>query len=346
VHSARGNWATNVSNSPLLERRNLLHLGAAGLIPQMLEEQGIDADVALGRVGINRQQLADPELVVPLAWLGRVFASAVAATAQPEFGLLVGLRAGSQLIGGWQDEAPNDSLVSAALMRIISRPARFPNSLLTLSMFGNTCTIGCANLRSNLVGRGQLLDCAMGFAAGALRVLCGPGWHPLRFRFVHHPPDPLRHTALLQAPIIFDSDVTAMEFESTWLDRNDADQGAISGKISGQQLHRDIVGEVQAILASGNPIDVPLAPVVASKLGLKPRTLHRLLGKQGTSLTRLLGAERYDRAQRMLRDSAAPILSIAWSLGYADASAFSRAFRRWSGMTPNEWRKSIESESQ
>ncbi|MEA3175147.1 MAG: hypothetical protein QOF42_2558, partial [Gammaproteobacteria bacterium] len=75
-------------------------------------------------------------------------------------------------------------------------------------------------------------------------------------------------------------------------------------------------------------------------------TLHRLLGKQGTSLTRLLEAKRYDRAKQMLRDPAVSILSIAWALGYADASAFSRAFRRWSGMTPDEWRKSIDRLSQ
>jgi AraC-like DNA-binding protein len=326
-----------------VERHNLLHLGAARLIPEMLEEQGIDAEVAIGRARINRQRLADPELVVPLAWLGRVFASAVAATAQSEFGLLVGLRAGSQLIGVGQSQTPNDSPASVALLRIISRPTSFPNSLLTLSMSGNTSTIGCAHLHSKLAGRGQLLDCAMGFAAGALRVLCGPGWRPLGFRFAHHPPDPLRHMALLQAPIIFDSDVTAVEFESAWLDRNDADQGAIFGKNFGRQVHRDLVGEVQVILASENPIGVPSAPAVASKLGLKPRTLHRLLVKQGTSFTRLLEAKRYDRAKQLLRDPVAPILSIAWSLGYADASAFSRAFRRWSGMTPNEWRKSTES---
>jgi AraC-like DNA-binding protein len=335
-----------VSKHTSLERHNLLHLGAARLIPEMLEEQGIDTEVAFGRARINRLQLADPEFVVPLAWLGRVFASAVAATAQSEFGLLVGLRAGSQLIGGGQGQTPNDSPASVALLRIISRPTSFPNSLLTLSISGNTSTIGCAHLHSELTGRGQLLDCAMGFAAGALRVLCGPRWRPLGFRFVHHPSDPLRHTALLQAPIICDSEVTAMEFESTWLGRNDVDQGTISGKIFRRQLHRDLVGEVQVILAAGNPIGVPSAPTVASKLGLKPRTLHRLLAKQGTSFIRLLEAKRYDRAQQLLRDPAAPIQSIAWSLGYADASAFSRAFRRWSGITPNEWRKSTESISQ
>jgi AraC-like DNA-binding protein len=41
----------------------------------------------------------------------------------------------------------------------------------------------------------------------------------------------------------------------------------------------------------------------------------------------------------LLRASTLPVNSIAWSLGYADASAFSRAFRRWSGMTPREWRE-------
>jgi AraC-like DNA-binding protein len=93
-------------------------------------------------------------------------------------------------------------------------------------------------------------------------------------------------------------------------------------------------------------IGIPSAPAVASKLGLKPRTLHRLLGEQGTSFTHLLEHNRYDSARRLLRDSPSPILSIAQSLGYADASAFSRAFRRWSGMTPNEWRKTTESISQ
>jgi AraC-like DNA-binding protein len=347
VHWARGNWATNVSNRPLVERRNLLHIGAAGLVPEMLQEQGIDTEVGFGRAGISRQRLADPELVVPLAWLARVFASAVAATAQSEFALLVGLRAGSRFIGDEQGQTPNQPPASVALMRIISQPTSFPNSLLSLSMSGNTCTIECAQLHSKLTGRDQLVDCAMGFATGALRVLCGPRWRPLGFRFAHHPPDPPRHTALLQAPITFNSDVTAMEFESSWLDRNDVNPpGNISRHIHQRQTHRDLVGEVQAILASRNAIGIPSAPAVASKLGLKPRTLHRLLGKQGTSFTRLVEDKRYDSAQQLLRESAAPIRSIAWSLGYVDASAFSRAFRRWSGRTPNEWRKATEPISQ
>jgi AraC-like DNA-binding protein len=77
---------------------------------------------------------------------------------------------------------------------------------------------------------------------------------------------------------------------------------------------------------------------------LQSRTLNRLLRKSGTNFNRLREAALYETAQRMLGDATASVLSIAWSLGYADASAFSRAFRRWSGMTPTEWRQTSNTE--
>jgi AraC-like DNA-binding protein len=332
-----------VSHRPL-EGRNLLRLGAAGLIPEMLEERGVRADPAFGRTEIQRQRFADPERVVPLGWLARMFKSAAAATAQTEFGLMVGLRAGSRIVGQNRERTPDDARVGAVLMRVISRPASFPNSFLAMSVSGNKCTIECAGLPSNLVACDQLADCAMGFAAGVLRVLCGPRWRASGFRFAHRqPPDPLRHTALLQAPLSFDADVTALEFERAWLDRAAAtSHGNLAGDHHERRPSRDLAGQIRAVLASWKAVERPSAPAVASELGLKPRTLNRLLSKEGTSFIRLLKDARYETAQQLLRDPAAPILSVAWSLGYADASAFSRAFRRWSGMTPTQWRQAAE----
>jgi AraC-like DNA-binding protein len=301
--------------------------------------------VAFSRTGFNQRSLAQPAPIVPITWLGRVFKSAAAATAQPEFGLLVGLRAGSQLADWGQGPAPSDTHVSAALMRIISRPAIFPNAFLSLSVSGNACTIGCVALPRNVTARDQLTDCAMGFAAGALRILCGPRWRARHFRFAHGPPvDPSRYAALLQAPISFDANATVMEFESAWLDRDHTSpEGQAPVNVYRRGLHRDLVGEVREVLASWNAVDEPSASAVASALGLQPRTLNRLLGKTGTRFNRLLEDARYDTAQRLLRDPAASVVSIAWSLGYADASAFSRAFHRWSGMTPTAWRQTAES---
>jgi AraC-like DNA-binding protein len=344
MHGGRWNRAINMSHHSPPVRRTLLRLGAAALIPDILEEQRISADALFGRAEINRRSLGEPEPVVPLAWLGRVFESAVAASAQAEFGLLVGLRAGSRFLDLGQDPTPSDTQVSAALMRVISQPASFPNAFLTLSISGDTCIIGCIELPRNVIARDQLTDCAMGFAAGALRVLCGPSWRARNFQFAHKaPPDPSRHIALLQASVSFDANVTAMEFGSAWLERDHAYARRHDyDYVHEQRPHQDLIGEIRAVLASWNGVDRPSATAVASLLGLQPRTLNRLLGKTGTSLKRILEEVRYETAQRMLRDSAAPIVSIAWSLGYEDASVFSRAFRRWSGMTPSEWRKAAD----
>ena len=197
VHRVRGNRATNVSHHPRLVSPYLLRLGAAAFIPEILEEQGISMDAALRRAGFSRRSLAEPEHVVPLTRLGQVFKSGAAATAQTEFGLLVGLRAGSRLTDWGQGPTPGGTHVSAALMRLISRPAIFPNALITLSVSGNTCTLGCVAPPRNVIARDQLTDCTLGFAVGALRVLCGPRWRAWCFRFAHGPPpDPSRHAAL------------------------------------------------------------------------------------------------------------------------------------------------------
>ncbi len=243
------NRANKVSNRPL-ESRNLLRLGAAGLIPRMLQERGIRADAAFGRTENQRQWFADPERVVPLALLGLVFESVVAATALTEFGLMVGLRAGSQVLG--RNGTPEDAEPGAALMRIISRGASFPNSLLSVSISGEKCTIECVNLPGSLVARDQLADCAVGFAAGVLRVLCGRQWRPAVFRFAHRqPPDPLRYTALLQAPVLFEAGISALEFESAWLGRDDAiSPRPPDGDHHERHRRRDLVGQINAILAA------------------------------------------------------------------------------------------------
>jgi AraC-like DNA-binding protein len=68
------------------------------------------------------------------------------------------------------------------------------------------------------------------------------------------------------------------------------------------------------------------------------RTLNRRLNAFGTSFQALVDAGRFEIARQMLADSAMEVTQIAASLDYADASAFTRAFRRWSGTTPAVWR--------
>jgi AraC-like DNA-binding protein len=68
------------------------------------------------------------------------------------------------------------------------------------------------------------------------------------------------------------------------------------------------------------------------------RTLHRHLTESDTNFRALVDECRYEIARQMLGDTDHDVGQIAYMLGYADTSAFARAFRRWSGSTPTGWR--------
>ena len=330
-----GTWKNNVPHGAHPLRRSLFRVGAAAFIPQLLEEQGISTAATFARAGLSGCS------IVPLRRIGLLFKSAAAASGQREFGLMVGLRAGPRLSEWSKTPAENRFKVGAALIWIISKPDSFPNAFLTLNVTGHISTVSCVALPSHLIGRNQLTECAIGFVVGALRVLCGPRWQARNVCFSHGPPpDPSRHAKLLQEAVSFDTKVDAVEFESAWLDRDTAtSQLPPSHDVDRDRLRQDLAGELGAVFAAWNGVGGPSVSAVASALGLKIRTLNRLLKYAGVSLNQMLEDKRYETAREMLRDAAVPIRPIAWSLGYADASAFSRAFRRWSGMTPTEWRQ-------
>ena len=81
----------------------------------------------------------------------------------------------------------------------------------------------------------------------------------------------------------------------------------------------------------------PTAASVARQLGLSRRSLHRRLRDEGTTLRQLLRGLRQDLAERYLGEGVS-ITETAFLLGYSEAAAFHRAFRRWTGSTPAAYR--------
>lgn len=82
----------------------------------------------------------------------------------------------------------------------------------------------------------------------------------------------------------------------------------------------------------------PGAEETARRLGRSTRSLYRSLAAAGCSYRGLLDEARTARACRLLHETDAPIHLIAERLGYADASNFSRCFKRWCGVTPRDYR--------
>ena len=70
------------------------------------------------------------------------------------------------------------------------------------------------------------------------------------------------------------------------------------------------------------------------------RTVQNRLAREGTSLTELADRVRQEVAERRLARPGATVPDVAARLGYSEPSAFRRAFKRWTGMTPGEYRRS------
>jgi AraC-like DNA-binding protein len=104
---------------------------------------------------------------------------------------------------------------------------------------------------------------------------------------------------------------------------------------------REMVLRVRDCLRDALPEAKPLA-AVASALHLSPRTLHRRLEEEGSSFQAIKDALRRDLAINRLAKTQQPLAQIAVDLGFADASAFYRAFVSWTGMAPAHYRRRLQ----
>ena len=86
------------------------------------------------------------------------------------------------------------------------------------------------------------------------------------------------------------------------------------------------------------PTGHPTIGRTAQRLGIPVRTLQRRLHNAGLSYSELVDEVRCDAACRLLSSPCARVADIARALGFSDPSNFSRAFVRWTGISPREYR--------
>nr|WP_298146545.1 AraC family transcriptional regulator [uncultured Pseudomonas sp.] len=100
-----------------------------------------------------------------------------------------------------------------------------------------------------------------------------------------------------------------------------------------RQVQMVLIGQSEQLLS---------CRVVAERLGLSERTLHRRLRSEGQSFQQLNEQIKKQLAKRLLDDSRLDLNAIAQRLGYAEAASFSRAFSRWTGYPPSHWQRQSE----
>jgi AraC-like DNA-binding protein len=90
---------------------------------------------------------------------------------------------------------------------------------------------------------------------------------------------------------------------------------------------------------------VPSSDEIAKAIGLHPEQFKLLLASRGLSFRALLDDLRHALALRHMQDSSLSLVDIAYLLGFSEQSSFQRAFKRWSGFTPGDYRKRVRMSS-
>jgi AraC-like DNA-binding protein len=100
------------------------------------------------------------------------------------------------------------------------------------------------------------------------------------------------------------------------------------------QLRTRVENAISSVLPHGKV----LVEDIARSLGMSERTLARKLADEGLNFTEILQNLRRDLAVRYLKDHKLHVSKIAWLLGFREVSAFTHAYKRWTGKTPRQMR--------
>ncbi|HKT66690.1 MAG TPA: AraC family transcriptional regulator [Burkholderia sp.] len=194
---------------------------------------------------------------------------------------------------------------------------------------------------------GFLLDMQFVLHATFVKDAMGPWCVPVRARFAcGQPAHAAQLVEALDCPVEFDQDCHALSFPAAWLSR----APRLAHPITAAQVsrhcaqlldeRRDRSGVTLRVYdeLTRSPGKFPDIDAIAGTLHMTSRTLRRKLDAAGTSYNALLTGVRRALAIDYLGTTALRTEDIALVLGFSDAASFRHAFKRWTGMTPNEVR--------
>ena len=181
------------------------------------------------------------------------------------------------------------------------------------------------------------------------RHLSGVDLIPIEVRFAHGAPaDVDLHVRMFRAPVRFRSPHDGIVLDAALLNLPIESRDPLLCELLERQVEhviaalpeprrftRAVQGLLETEIVDGNPA----AQRIAQRLGVHAKTLARRLRSEGTSHRRLLENVRRELAERYLTVSDKTVSEVAFLLGYADPSAFHKAFRRWTGVAPDGYRR-------
>lgn len=320
-----------------------------------LRSQGAAVDRLLRKHVGYAGNFTDPREKMPLARFVDFLEAAAQALGEPLLGAKLGARSRMEDLGviGLMFMASNNLQVALGQLREFF-PVLQGATRVELDARDAMPEFVYQILVPSIWPRRQDAEFTLSATCSAIRSLLGEGWSPAEVHFEH--PRAYSDTRdvysalheIFRAPVLFNQPANRLILDPQDLSRPVAPRG--EGMLSHLQQHLkelmrahepcvdSCASQVSQIIAKRLGYADLEVQSIAAELGLSSRTLQRRLADEGTSLRDLVRRHRAQIVDRLLKDPKTKMTVIAHDVGYADATTFSRAFKRWSGDTPRDHR--------
>ena len=336
------------SSTNYLPPTGIVRVGSIAAIPNVLMELGFDPEKMLAKLAFDASKFQDPDQFITIEERSKLLSQCALETKCMHFGLLVGRSGGLSslgLIGLLAQQSPDVGTALRNMIRYFHLNAR--GAGIYLEENDDEVFFGYSMHRHNILGRLQTEDGANALSYSVLRELCGPEWQPTQVLSSHYKPLNIKpYSEFFKAPIVFNSGRNGLLFSRKWLKYRLPGATPSLLKLLQAEVNRnlnryglDFEGHVRSVLANALFSHNSNAEHVASLFSMHSRTLHRRLGECGTNFRKVSEEVRFEIARQLLEDSTISLISIADVLNFTSATAFCRAFKRWSGLAPSRWRE-------
>jgi AraC-like DNA-binding protein len=318
--------------------------GVVGLIGQC----GGDAGRILHAARLAPRDLEQPHNALGLSNYCALFEQAARQTGMGSFGLRFGAQYQAEQMGALGQLVLQSPTLGQALRHLCAFfPAIQEHSTLALREQDGLVALEYQIADGRITQRRQDAELSIALFNSLLRRALGPGWAPEEVHFEHlRAADAGEAAGLLNAPVYYAAPRNALLFRPA----------VLAAPMPGAAPHRlaALRAELHARVAAAAPADFTgrvtsaireaLAEGdagiarVASRLGFSRAGLYRRLAAQGMDFSALTQSVRREMAEMYVAQPGIAFTDVALLLGYSELSAFSRAFARWTGLSPARYR--------
>jgi len=320
-------------------------LTPADILWNILEDYGHDAESIFLGEGIDREMILKPGVRITQERVDSLWSKVNELIDDPCFGL--------RGVKFWHPSHFNALgyawLASGTLREALNRGARYIHIIgedrkhrLEDTAEGLTVTL------SHSLKLPAHMDLSMSILMSMCRLNCGADLNPVNVNFIHSKPACAReYDSYFNAPVKFNADTDCLTLPADAVDKRLPIGNPQLAKIHDQYiinylagLDKDnIVERVKGAIIDMLPSGGVSHEKVAKRLNMSKRNLQRKLQTGHTTFRTMLDEVRQEFAENYVHDSTVSLMEVAFILGYSDYSSFSRAYKRWTKISPSEIRK-------